>query len=91
MSFPGPVGTKRRRMRSTGAAVGKTAGDDSSVLDDDDEKVTQTSKCKGVTTIPIFLKSKWISIVRKGLFYNLVPCAGGILFFICGCLCHGCC
>jgi hypothetical protein len=27
-------------------------------LDSDDEKTTQTSKCKGSTTIPIFLKSK---------------------------------
>ena len=27
-------------------------------LDSDDEKTTQTSKCKGATTIPIFLKSK---------------------------------
>jgi hypothetical protein len=26
--------------------------------DDDDEKTAQTSKCKGATTIPIFLKSK---------------------------------
>jgi hypothetical protein len=25
---------------------------------DPDEKVAQTSKCKGATTIPIFLKSK---------------------------------
>ncbi len=31
--------------------------------DEDDEKTTQTSKCKGATTIPIFLKSKFTLIL----------------------------
>lgn len=30
---------------------------------DPDEKVAQTSKCKGATTIPIFLKSTFISLL----------------------------
>jgi hypothetical protein len=43
-------------------------GDEMGVIDpssmDPDEKVAQTSKCKGATTIPIFLKSK--SVVFGG-------------------------
>ena len=29
----------------------------------DDEKTAQTSKCKGATTIPIFLKSKFVGLL----------------------------
>lgn len=70
MNFPGPLGTKRRRMRS-GGNVSTVSNkkkndndDDAPQMDNDEvgdiaaEKVTQTSKCKGATTIPIFLKSK---------------------------------
>ena len=38
----------------------------------DDEKTTQTSKCKGATTIPIFLKSKYFSGEKKIPFFNIV-------------------
>lgn len=62
-NFPGPIGTKRRRMRSGGnvsTATNNVPKKGSSILDDDDDdpKTAQTSKCKGATTIPIFLKSK---------------------------------
>ena len=59
--FPGPVGTKRRRMRS-GGNVSTLSNNEPVVTlaeaDDVGEKIVQTSKCKGSTTIPIFLKSK---------------------------------
>jgi hypothetical protein len=68
LSFAGMAGAKRRRMRSGGnasSAANKAPKqqpepeDDPDMLDDDDdEKTAQTSKCKGATTIPIFLKSK---------------------------------
>jgi len=63
-NFPGPIGTKRRRMRSGGGVSTSTNNVPKgkvTVDDDDDssgERTTQTSKCKGATTIPIFLKSK---------------------------------
>jgi hypothetical protein len=68
-NFPGPIGTKRRRMRSGGnvstlsnntgnnTVKSKYAGDEEE--DGSEPKTTQTSKCKGATTIPIFLKSKY--------------------------------
>jgi hypothetical protein len=70
INFAGMVGAKRRRMRSGGNVstlsnnvprsgeppVEAHLDDDDD--DDDDEKTTQTSKCKGATTIPIFLKSE---------------------------------
>jgi hypothetical protein len=67
MNFPGPIGTKRRRMRSGGnvstmssySSIPETVGNIS------EEKTTQTSKCKGATTIPIFLKSKFDSSRRR--------------------------
>ena len=31
-------------------------------VEEDEEKTVQTSKCKGATTIPIFLKSKFVYI-----------------------------
>lgn len=59
--FPGPIGTKRRRMRS-GGNVSTLSNNEPLVTlseaDDVGEKIVQTSKCKGTTTIPIFLKSK---------------------------------
>jgi hypothetical protein len=69
INFAGMVGAKRRRMRSGGNAstISNKApkhpepedDPDLDLLDDDDdEKTAQTSKCKGATTIPIFLKSK---------------------------------
>mmetsp|Transcript_13037 Transcript_13037/g.28561 ORF Transcript_13037/g.28561 Transcript_13037/m.28561 type:complete len:511 (+) Transcript_13037:144-1676(+) len=79
-NFPGPVGTKRRRMRS-GGNVSTLSNNAASVpssnlgppnglteepqivtlaeADDVGEKVVQTSKCKGATTIPIFLKKTY--------------------------------
>jgi hypothetical protein len=67
LNFPGPIGTKRRRMRSGGnvstitnnevpASVTTTSKPEENVSE---EKTAQTSKCKGATTIPIFLKSTY--------------------------------
>jgi hypothetical protein len=64
--FAAMVGAKRRRMRSGGNVStlsnnNKKEEPDLSDMDDDDETTAQTSKCKGATTIPIFLKSKfWV-------------------------------
>ena len=57
--FPGPVGTKRRRMRS-GGNVSTLSNNEPPIVtlaeaDDVGEKIVQTSKCKGATTIPIFI------------------------------------
>jgi hypothetical protein len=82
LTFPGPLGTKRRRMRSGGNVSTQTNNGGNGVGGDgnsgngglptsiittnvlptqeeniSEEKTTQTSKCKGATTIPIFLKS----------------------------------
>jgi hypothetical protein len=64
MNFPGPVGSKRRRMRSGGTVSTSNNDGPDLTLEDMDEisvdgKTTQTSKCKGATTIPLFLKSKF--------------------------------
>jgi hypothetical protein len=67
INFAGMVGAKRRRMRSGGntSTLSNNApknleptNDPDMDDDDDDEKTAQTSKCKGATTIPIFLKSE---------------------------------
>jgi hypothetical protein len=64
LGFPGPIGTKRRRMRSGGGNVSTQGANQPELhLEDLDElsadgKTTQTTSCKGVTTIPLFLKSK---------------------------------
>ena len=63
IDFAGMVGAKRRRMRSGGNVSTLTnntpkSEPDPSDMPDDDEKTAQTSKCKGATTIPIFLKSE---------------------------------
>jgi hypothetical protein len=78
INFAGMVGAKRRRMRSGGNVstlsnnVPKSAElsaepsmeeDDDDDDDEEEEKTAQTSKCKGSTTIPIFLKSE--SILSK--------------------------
>lgn len=59
MKFPGPLGSKRRRMRSGGGV--STLTNNTARIEDtpnvSEEKMAQTSKCKGATTIPIFLKS----------------------------------
>jgi methyl coenzyme M reductase subunit C-like uncharacterized protein (methanogenesis marker protein 7) len=66
VNFPGPIGTKRRRMRSGGNV--STLSNDAPVLENiSEEKTTQTSKCKGATTIPIFLKSKLENCGEKGV------------------------
>lgn len=61
-NFPGPIGTKRRRMRS-GGNVSTATNNAPKQFDEaeniSDQKTTQTSKCKGATTIPIFLKSEF--------------------------------
>lgn len=60
INFAGMVGAKRRRMRSGGnvSTLTNNAAKDTGVNGMDEEKTAQTSKCKGATTIPIFLKSK---------------------------------
>jgi hypothetical protein len=72
INFAGMVGPKRRRMRSGGnvstltnnvpkggvESIEEDEDDRDGDGDGDDEKTTQTSKCKGSTTIPIFLKSE---------------------------------
>ena len=73
----GMVGAKRRRMRSGGnvstltnnsppkaAAETVVDDDDDDDEDDEEEKTVQTSKCKGATTIPIFLKSEYCRASR---------------------------
>ena len=87
LNFPGPLSTKRRRMRSGGGATStgvvantgnatavteqvplepmlSAAQSEASIINNEEniseQKTTQTSKCKGATTIPIFLKSKFI-------------------------------
>lgn len=66
VDLSGMVGPKRRRMRSGGNVSTlsnnspkemSTANTHSSIIDD--EKTAQTSKCKGSTTIPIFLKKTY--------------------------------
>lgn len=60
LNFPGPIGTKRRRMRSGGNTSGNntmTPRQLDHVENVSDQKTAQISKCKGATTIPIFLKS----------------------------------
>ena len=64
-NFAGMAGAKRRRIRSGGTnnASKRDVDEDPDAVDDDEEKTVQTSKCKGATTIPIFLKSKlWMWI-----------------------------
>lgn len=59
MNFPGPIGTKRRRMRSGGNVSTQSNNSPPGQFENiSEEKTTQTSKCKGAKTIPIFLKSK---------------------------------
>ena len=60
LNFAGMPTAKRRRTRSDENAS-STGNDDAQqrTVDDDEEKTVQTSKCKGATTIPIFLKSKF--------------------------------
>ena len=60
-NFAGMAGAKRRRIRSGGTnnASKREVEEDPDAVDDDEEKTVQTSKCKGATTIPIFLKSKF--------------------------------
>lgn len=71
LNFPGPVGTKRRRMRSGGGVSTLTNNNPKTIEDiEDEEKQAQTSKCKGATTIPIFLKSKF-RVNLKFLLYIL--------------------
>ena len=58
INFKGMVGAKRRRM-SGGSSKASDSQTDLGMDNDDDEKTTQTCKCKGATTIPIFLKSEY--------------------------------
>lgn len=55
------VGAKRRRMRSGGnvSTLTNNAAKDAGMDNMDDEKTAPTSKCKGATTIPIFLKKTY--------------------------------
>ena len=80
VDFSNMIGPKRRRMRSGGnvsTITNNTPKEIPSMSGSvDDEKTVQTSKCKGSTTIPIFLKSalvKW-SITdtrRRSCFLNI--------------------
>jgi hypothetical protein len=66
INFPNMLGAKRRRMRSGGNV--STASNNVPKLavanapDISDEKVAETSRCKGATTIPIFLKSEFLFV-----------------------------
>jgi hypothetical protein len=55
---------------------------EASMMNDDEniseQKTTQTSKCKGATTIPIFLKSKFYISV-KSLVFSLQRLMNGII------------
>jgi hypothetical protein len=69
LTFPGPIGAKRRRMRSGGNA--STVTNNSPGITDGSESEPKTSgKCKGGTTIPIFLKSKYHVATKK---YDCIP------------------
>jgi hypothetical protein len=63
-TLPGPSANNSNSNTTTTTTTTTTndpdiKGEDPDMsLDSDDEKTTQTSKCKGSTTIPIFLKSK---------------------------------
>ncbi|KAL3906122.1 MAG: hypothetical protein SGILL_009400 [Bacillariaceae sp.] len=67
VNFSGIVGAKRRRMRSGGnvstlnnnSPLKNDAGGALVIEEGDTEKTAQTSKCKGATTIPIFLKKTY--------------------------------
>jgi hypothetical protein len=58
--FPGPIGTKRRRMRS-GGGVSTLTNNSPKIIDDvdADDESEKGGKSKGATTIPIFLKSEF--------------------------------
>jgi hypothetical protein len=95
--FAAMVGAKRRRMRSGGnvSTLANNSKKDEPDLsdmdmdddDDEEEKTAQTSKCKGSTTIPIFLKSKFnllenSSFRPTALFFRKVltrPCVATVL------------
>jgi hypothetical protein len=64
-TLPGPSANNNNTNNNTNSSSNNNNNDDPAKSDDpdmsldsDDEKTTQTSKCKGATTIPIFLKSK---------------------------------
>ena len=58
ITFPNHLGAKRRRMRSGGNVSTLTNNTPKTSNDMGDEKTVETSRCKGATTIPIFLKSE---------------------------------
>lgn len=59
INFPNMLGTsKRRRMRSGGNVSAKTNNYPAGSEDNADTEPEASAKCKGATTIPIFLKSK---------------------------------
>mmetsp|Transcript_23459 Transcript_23459/g.55548 ORF Transcript_23459/g.55548 Transcript_23459/m.55548 type:complete len:86 (+) Transcript_23459:302-559(+) len=61
VDFANMVGPKRRRMRSGGNVSTLSNNNQKEIPSSsiDDEKTAQTSKCKGSTTIPIFLKKTY--------------------------------
>jgi hypothetical protein len=66
--FPGPIGTKRRRMRSGGGVSTLTNNMPRTLDDVDTDSISEKGgKSKGSTSIPIFLKSELLFIaVCKG-------------------------
>ena len=59
IKFVEMVGAKRRRMSGGNSSKASDSQNELGMETEDDEKTTQTSKCKGATTIPIFLKSEY--------------------------------
>ena len=59
----GGANNKRKRVSDNSSlkAARHDGDDDHHLLDEDDGKTATTSKCKGATTIPIFLKSKFLN------------------------------
>jgi len=58
INFPNMLGSKRRRMRS-GGNVSTATNNTAKKNNLDDEKTSETSRCKGSNTIPIFLKKTY--------------------------------
>ena len=77
IDFPNMLGPKRRRMRSGGNVSTATNNVPTSISE---EKTAETSRCKGVSTIPIFLKSKSMhSNMQIGIGHYFCQCVPFLL------------